>query len=859
MRNGWRAIVARRSSAPRTDWLANMSTVFRSPKESNRTSSGLVPAAAVPTRTAENGEGIGGGIVAGPSSNIATAQEETVDWNEMTRQEEVARENPHSGGTQESNTGRSGWTPEPGQTMVSRLEVELAAGSEDCAGGLPMTPKEVAVRDGRHAGKDGRISGLTPRSAEGGRDNTGRFRDQKSGDTSETSGKRPRSSPIVESYGASPPRSRQRGKSRSASGFTISDDSEIECTLLDNGKASGRATNRPRVEGEASAAITAAKPAPRRKARTQARQDVSAEELSDTEFEVWSSVDLGSAVLGWLEMIDQLRLKSGKLQGAISGQMKSNLANAREAVQVLVERAEAKGDPKFLAEKVDALKVEVKNSNRKASECKRELDFSESRNEELRGKIRKLKEKGYCDNCGCAAPKSTSATQTSPRNDGRYGTQPQDPAMIVETKDDRIDECIKAVRGMEENLREMSLFLGNLRVGGRGEGGAQMEATLGGVGRGFTERGKARPRIISDIQLVPPRNETQNAGSTDGEGKDREGQTPWSLVKNRPRGRRRSQINSVDLSSVDGAVQEPRAMSYADKLRHTSTGGRSRAIATGAERPLLSRRRAPRSAAVAIRPINIEQPLADLMRKARGGVSLEDFGIVDSRIRRTANGSLLVEIPGPEGSAKADKLADRLRTALQGEAMVSRPTIKSDFRLIGVDDSVSPQEIVSAISEAGGCTEMEVKTGPLRPMRNGLNIVWAQCPLNAANRIAAVGRIRIGWSSARVESLGVRPKQCYKCWEFGHVRGMCRSQTDRTGHCFQCGAHGHSIATCTAPPQCVLCREGGRNWEHRLGSVRCEARRGPPVKPRESVGVGGVAPVAGPDQQSLMEIGDLLQ
>lgn len=72
-----------------------------------------------------------------------------------------------------------------------------------------------------------------------------------------------------------------------------------------------------------------------------------------------------------------------------------------------------------------------------------------------------------------------------------------------------------------------------------------------------------------------------------------------------------------------------------------------------------------------------------------------------------------------------------------------------------------------------------MRVSPTRLLRSGLGVAWVQYPLNALDRLN-LGRIRIGWSSVRVESMGVRPTQCYRWWEFGHVRDSCRSTNQAT-------------------------------------------------------------------------------
>lgn len=61
---------------------------------------------------------------------------------------------------------------------------------------------------------------------------------------------------------------------------------------------------------------------------------------------------------------------------------------------------------------------------------------------------------------------------------------------------------------------------------------------------------------------------------------------------------------------------------------------------------------------------------------------MEDLGISGSRIRKSATGSLLIEIPGQDCAVKADKLAEKLRTALGSGVTVSRLTMQGGIKLI---------------------------------------------------------------------------------------------------------------------------------------------------------------------------------
>lgn len=73
------------------------------------------------------------------------------------------------------------------------------------------------------------------------------------------------------------------------------------------------------------------------------------------------------------------------------------------------------------------------------------------------------------------------------------------------------------------------------------------------------------------------------------------------------------------------------------------------------------KRRTPRTAAITITSKDPSFSYAATLRRAREEIPLEDIGIETSRIRKTANGGLLVEIPGMERATKAESLAGRLQ------------------------------------------------------------------------------------------------------------------------------------------------------------------------------------------------------
>lgn len=129
------------------------------------------------------------------------------------------------------------------------------------------------------------------------------------------------------------------------------------------------------------------------------------------------------------------------------------------------------------------------------------------------------------------------------------------------------------------------------------------------------------------------------------------------------------------------------------------------------------------------------------------------------------------------------------------------------------------------VAEKEGCDIMDIKVGEIRPTQDGLRAVWVRCPIPVANKLASMGRIRIGWIYAKVELLNVRPLQCYKCLQPSHVKQTCPNGWDNSDRSYRCGGPGHKARTCVAPPRCMVCEEAGKPADHRIGGPACPLPR----------------------------------
>lgn len=356
---------------------------------------------------------------------------------------------------------------------------------------------------------------------------------------------------------------------------------------------------------------------------------------------------------------------------------------------------------------------------------------------------------------------------------------------------------------------------------------------------------KSGVRVIQDVQVVPSRQEVQAVTWRDMPSTSRgyvttgqQTQTTekdWTIVSNSRNKNRKQPTYAEAATSSSSFAKSPTSETKPPVAKKPKA--RNRSCSNSKNRGANADRRAPpKSAAMTIKDIAEDYPYAEILKKMRENISLSDLGIENSRMRKTANGGYLIEIPGEDNADKAEALAKKIKELLQEEAVVSRPVIKAGLKVIGFDDSVSADEVCYALAESGGCTVNDIKLGAVSHMKNGLCIVWAQCPLTAATRLASLGKLRVGWTYARIEILKQRPQQCYKCLRYGHIRNNCKANVDFAYLCFKCG---HPAKHCQNKIlRCVVCEHAGGKSDHRLGSNACLLQQGlPPNSVGESTNI----------------------
>lgn len=212
------------------------------------------------------------------------------------------------------------------------------------------------------------------------------------------------------------------------------------------------------------------------------------------------------------------------------------------------------------------------------------------------------------------------------------------------------------------------------------------------------------------------------------------------------------------------------------------------------------------------------------IKESRDEISLSrDFNIDDHHVRQVYTGGFLIEVRGDECEDKADRLVERMNGIVNSSSVaISRPKEKiMDVKIYGFDVSITKEELIDFVANTGGCTTAELRMNSFRFTKYNVGIAWIKCPLSVAQKLHNIGSCKVGWSKITMEKSRPKPLQCFRCHDLGHSRNNCKNPIDRTGNCYNCRGSGHKIQECESTTCCYVCRQYGKNDNHRVGSRFC--------------------------------------
>ncbi|KMQ85976.1 hypothetical protein RF55_15191 [Lasius niger] len=218
-----------------------------------------------------------------------------------------------------------------------------------------------------------------------------------------------------------------------------------------------------------------------------------------------------------------------------------------------------------------------------------------------------------------------------------------------------------------------------------------------------------KPRVIANVQLAPSRERGTprklKIGSTVNAEEDLEdapngtkrvNDSDWTASNRKSRRRNRLKSDSGISGNNNQARSHPKESEKRPKVKGVGPS-----------------RMPPKTAAVSITGRSKDFSYRDALMNAKKEISLTELKIEKTRIRRTANGGYLIEILDANGEDKAKALLKKLRALLPEEQAVVAPVTSGELRFIGLDDTISVEEVAELIALEGKCDVEKVKVGSI--------------------------------------------------------------------------------------------------------------------------------------------------
>ncbi|KMQ93365.1 hypothetical protein RF55_6537 [Lasius niger] len=272
-------------------------------------------------------------------------------------------------------------------------------------------------------------------------------------------------------------------------------------------------------------------------------------------------------------------------------------------------------------------------------------------------------------------------------------------------KEDVLDELIRDLKTLKKQIIEGKEQLGETSR-------LSSETPLTKTYKGKKKRESESQRVAvqrSSMKTTTSEQETTEAPNTeDGYPKDGE---PWTIVLGRNK-KKKQQLLQLQLKQQDGTATK--ILPTFKKTKGT-----------------VSPRKKKKTAAVAITTISDEISYKELMQLAKKNISLEKLQIDDIDCRRAMTGGLLLQIHGKDNQSKAEQLTDQLQNLFANNKSIKvyKPQQMAELRIMGIDDTITCEDIVNTVAEIGGCRMSEMRTGPIRIAGRGMGTLGWRCCL----------------------------------------------------------------------------------------------------------------------------------
>lgn len=160
----------------------------------------------------------------------------------------------------------------------------------------------------------------------------------------------------------------------------------------------------------------------------------------------------------------------------------------------------------------------------------------------------------------------------------------------------------------------------------------------------------------------------------------------------------------------------------------------------------------------------------ELLRTVKSNARTEVTGKNISKIRETRNGSLLIEVSGNEEDV--ERVKGEIARAMGPKESIRSSKQRNLVELRDLDVLTDGEEITSSVTQAYDLKTDEIRVINIRKTFDGSQAATILLPLEIANKLIGVGRLKIGLVYCRVKA-GTRRVRCYRCLAFGHEARIC--------------------------------------------------------------------------------------
>lgn len=218
---------------------------------------------------------------------------------------------------------------------------------------------------------------------------------------------------------------------------------------------------------------------------------------------------------------------------------------------------------------------------------------------------------------------------------------------------------------------------------------------------------------------------------------------------------------------------------------------------------------------------NDKTTYAALLKRVKEDPELKELGENVVKTRRTQKGDMIFVLK-KDPSVKSTAYKELIAKSLGDEANVRALSQEAVVECRDLDEITTEEDLKWALAEQ--CNLEGQMSMRIRKSYGGTQTAAIRLPVDAANKLVALGTIKVGWSVCPlrlVPRVAKQMERCFKCRGFGHQSRNCKGP-DRSDLCWNCGGNGHVARDCTKRTRCLLCMPEDGN-DHPTGGFKCPA------------------------------------